>query len=244
MVKKFLLLCGIISSLWYFALNIIVPLQYEGYNIASQTVSELSAIDAPTRQLWMILCAFYTLLMIAFGCGIWLSADGSKKLKWVAIVIIVDALFGAYWPPMHQREVLAAGGGTLTDTLHIAWTVVHLVLMLLMIGFSAAALGKGFRIYSFATVLVFLVFGFLTGMESPGMETNKPTPNIGILERINMAAYMMWIIVFAIVLLRKQKKGIEAAVRQKSSQLNILRQSANTGLQMDGRDTLTENKHV
>ena len=206
LLQKFLLICGIISSAWYFVINIIVPLQYEGYNIASQTVSELSAIDAPTRTLWIILCVFYTLLMIAFGCGIWLSADSSKKLRFVAMVIIFDAVFGSFWPPMHQREVIAAGGGTLTDTLHIVWTIVHLALMLLMIGFGAAALGKGFRIYSAATIIVFLVFGILTSMESPGIEANKPTPYIGIWERVNMGAYMLWVVVFAILLLQRENK--------------------------------------
>jgi hypothetical protein len=205
-LQKFLLICGIISSVWYFVINIIVPLRYEGYNIASQTVSELSAIDAPTRTLWIILCVFYTLLMVAFGCGIWLSADSNKKLRFVAMVIILDAVFGSFWPPMHQREVIAAGGGTLTDTLHIVWTIVHLAFMLLMIGFGAAALGKSFRIYSAATIIVFLVFGILTSMESPGIEANKPTPYIGIWERVNMGAYMLWVVVFAILLLQRENK--------------------------------------
>jgi hypothetical protein len=211
-LKKILLICGMMSSAWYFAINIIVPLQYEGYHIASQTVSELSAVDAPTRMLWMTLCIFYTLLMIAFGSGIWLTAEGNKKLRFVAVVIIFDALFGSFWPPMHQRESLAAGGGTLTDDLHILWTFVHLVLILLMIGFGASALSKGFRIYSLATILIFLVFGTLTAMESPGIEANKPTPYIGIWERINMGAYMLWIVIFAIMLLRRKKTETFIAV--------------------------------
>ncbi len=209
-LNKILLYCGILSSLWYVAINIIVPLQDSSYNIASQTVSELSAINAPTRMLWIILCFFYTLLMIAFGCGIWLSADGNKKLRFVAVVIILDAVFGSFWPPMHQRGTVVTLTGTLTDTLHIVWTTVHGALMLLMIGFGAAALGKGFRIYSAATIVVFLVFGILTGIESPGLQANKPTPHIGIWERVNIWAYMMWVIVFAIVLLRKERTGVES----------------------------------
>jgi hypothetical protein len=205
-LQKFLLIFGIISSSWYFVINIIVPLQYEGYNIASQTVSELSAINAPTRTLWIILCVFYTLLMIAFGCGIWLSAASSKQLRFVAMVIILDAVFGSFWPPMHQREVIAAGGGTLTDTLHIVWTIVHIALILLMIGFGAAAMGKSFHIYTAATMIVFLVFGILTSMESSAMEANEPTPYIGIWERLSMGAYMLWIVVFAILLLQRENK--------------------------------------
>jgi hypothetical protein len=35
-------------------------------------------------------------------------------------MFIAHDVTGFFWPPMHQREVLAAGGGTRTDTMHIA----------------------------------------------------------------------------------------------------------------------------
>jgi Protein of unknown function (DUF998) len=206
MVRNSLLICGIISMLWYVAINIIVPMQYPGYDIASQTVSELSAIDAPTRTFWFVLCIFYSLFFIAFGSGIWLSANGNRKLRFVAAVVLFDAVFGFFWPPMHQRMIIAAGGGTFTDTLHLVWAFVHLGLMLLMTSFGAAAIGKSFRIFSVAIVLVFIVFGILTTKESLGIEANLPTPHVGIWERINIGAYMLWVIVFAIMLLRRNNK--------------------------------------
>lgn len=210
MVRKSLLVCGILSMLWYVAINIIVPMQYPGYDGASQTVSELSAIDTPTRTLWLVLCLFYSLFFIAFGAGIWLSGKGDQKLRLVAAVIIFDAVFGCFWPPMHQREVIAAGGGTLTDTLHLVWAFVHLVLMLLMIGFGAAALGKSFRVFSVAVVVIFFVFGILTTKESIGIEAGLPTPHAGTWERINIGAYMFWVIVFAILLMRRNDKMAQA----------------------------------
>ena len=203
MVRTSLLSCGILSMLWYVVINIIVPIQYPGYDIASQTVSELSAIDAPTRPFWFVLCIFYSLLFIAFGAGIWLSANGNRKLRFVAVVIVFDAVLGFFWPPMHQREIIAAGGGTLSDTLHLVWAFVHLILMLLMIGFGAAVFGKGFRIFSAGIVLVFIVFGTLTAIESRGIEADLPTPYVGIWERINIGAYMVWVVVFSILLLLK-----------------------------------------
>jgi hypothetical protein len=205
MVRKVFLSCGILSILWYLAINIIVPPQYPGYDIASQTVSELSAIGAPTRGLWSVLCIFYTLLFIAFGIGIWLTAKGSPKLRIVAAVVLFDAVFGFFWPPMHQREVIAAQGGTITDTLHVVWAFVHLGLMLLMIGFGAAAFGKSFRIFSIAIVLTFILFGILTTQESMVLEAGLPTPNVGIWERVNIGAYMLWVVVFAFALLRREK---------------------------------------
>ena len=208
MLKRSLLICGILAMLWYVAINVIVPLQYPGYDIASQTVSELSAIDAPTRRLWFILCIFYSLFFIAFGLGIRLSANGNRKLQIVAGVIIFDAVLGFFWPPMHQREIIAAGGGTISDTLHLVWAFVHLVLMLLMIGFGAAALGKGFRIFSAAIVVIFIIFGTLTTIDSRGIETNLPTPFVGIWERINIGAYMLWVVVFSMMLMKRNNQPV------------------------------------
>lgn len=206
MAKKGLLICGILAMLWYVAMNILVPLQDPGYDSASQTVSELSAINAPTRTTWFVLGIFYSLFFIAFGIGIWLSSRGNRTLRIVATVILFDAVLGFFWPPMHQREILAGGGGTLTDTLHVVWAFVHLILMLLMIGFGASVFGKGFRIFSVVIVLVFMVFGILTTIDSPGVNANLPTPYIGIWERINICAYMLWVIVFALKLLKRNSK--------------------------------------
>lgn len=208
--RKILLFCGILAMLWYVAMNIVVPMHYPGYDIPSQTVSELSAIDAPTRALWAVPGMFYSLFFIAFGIGIWLSAKGNRQLHFVAAVVIFDALIGFFWPPMHRREVIAAGGGSLTDTLHIVWAFVHLALMLLMIGYGASVFGKGFRIFSVVVVLIFLLFGILTTIESRGLEANLPTPHIGIWERINIGAYMIWVIVFALMLIKRNNRFVNA----------------------------------
>jgi hypothetical protein len=206
MARNSLLICGILAMMWYVAINIIVPVQDPGYDIASQTVSELSAIGAATRPLWTILCLFYSLLFMAFGWGTWLSGNGNRKLRLVAAVIVFDALIGFFWPPMHQREIIAAGGGTISDTLHLVWAFVHLLLMLMMIGFGAASFGKAFRVFSAVTVLVFIVFGALTSKESVGLESGLPTPHIGTWERINIGAYMLWVVVFAMQLMKRNYK--------------------------------------
>lgn len=75
------LICGILSSLVYVAMNVFVAMRWEGYNSASQTVSELSAIGAPTRSLWVLPAAFYTLLVTAFGWGVWKSAGRIRALR-------------------------------------------------------------------------------------------------------------------------------------------------------------------
>jgi hypothetical protein len=162
MVKN-LLICGILSSVLYVLMNIFVPMQFEGYSIPSQAVSELSAIDAPTRPLWVSLAMIYILLFAAFGWGIRKSANGNHPLRIVGVLIIVYTIINFYWPPMHLR----GNELTLTDTLHIVWAMMTLLLMMLIMGFGAAALGRSFRLYTIATFVVFITFGILIGTEAP-----------------------------------------------------------------------------
>jgi len=106
---------------------------------------------------------------------------------------------------MHQREVLAAGGGTWSDTLHVVLGLMTVLFMLVAIGFGATAFGKAFRLYSIVTILILFVFGALTGLESPRLQANLPTPWIGLWERINIMGFLLWVAVLAIALLRTER---------------------------------------
>lgn len=205
LLNKLLFACGILSSLLYVAANIFVPMQYPGYRLASHTVSELSAIGTPTRQLWVQLLSVYSILVVSFGWGIWRSAGNNRRLRTVGMLIALYAIVGIFWPPMHQRDVLAAGGGTLTDTFHIAFTFITVPLMLLVMGFSATSFGKTFRVYTIISLVMVIGFGVLTGLASPRMEADLPTPWMGVWERISIGAYMLWVVVLAIILLRTTK---------------------------------------
>ena len=207
LTKKILLVCGILSSLLYIIMNIVTAMMYDGYDVNSQTVSELSAIGAPTRSLWVPMGLLYGLLIIAFGYGISLSAENNRRLKIVGIIFIIDGFIGFFWPPMHTREVLAAGGGTITDTLHIVWTCIHIPLVMLCIGFGAFAFGKKFLVYSIVTFLILMVAGIFTGIDGPKISRDLPTPWIGVWERITIAAYLVWMVVLSIILLKKQRES-------------------------------------
>jgi hypothetical protein len=184
-------------------------IKFQGYSLASQTVSELSAIGVPTRNLWILLGFVYQALMIAFGLGLWLSAGRKYILRTMGgLLLFAYGVLGFVWPfaSMHQREVLAAGGGTYTDILHLILGGLTVLSGLLAIGLGAAAFGKRFRLYSIATILVLLVFGILTGLDGPRMQANLATPLVGIWERINITGFLLWIIVLATLLFQSQKK--------------------------------------
>jgi len=200
MTRDILLVCGIVSSLLYVAMNVFVPMQWEGYSSASQTVSELSAIGAPTRPQWVLLGIAYTLLVTAFGFGVWRSARLSRPLRVVGGLMVAYGVISLAWPlaPMHLR----GEGFTLTDTMHVILAAVTVFLMLLAIGFGTAVFGKRFRLYSIATLVILFAFGALTFRESPRIAANLPTPWIGVWERINIGVFLLWVVVLAIALLR------------------------------------------
>jgi hypothetical protein len=103
---------------------------------------------------------------------------------------------------MHQREILAADGGTLSDTLHLVLVAVGAIIFFSEIGLAAAALGRSFRFYSIATALAMLVFGIITSLYAPQVQNDEATPWVGIYERINAYGYMLWVTVLAIALAR------------------------------------------
>ena len=200
MPRKALLICGMLSSLLYGTM--IMAIRYEGYNPISQVPSELTAIGAPTRSLWMRLGPIYDALVVAFGVGLWVSANRNQALRIVGGLFAgFGILSGIAWPfaAMHQRAVLAAGGGNLPDALHVILGILTVLFMLVVIGFRAAAFGKPFRLYSIITIVILFVFGTLTGLESPRLQANLPTPWMGLWERISILGFMLWVVVLAVV---------------------------------------------
>lgn len=193
----------LLSSLLYVGMNVVGAMKFAGYSSVSQTVSELSAIGAPTRTLWVVLAFLYTLLVLAFGYGVWRSAGQNRRLRTVGGLLIAYGALGALWPfaPMHLRGAQF----TLTDAIHIGLGAVTVLLMLLAIGTGAAAMGKHFRVWSIVTLLILVVFGVLTGFDAPSIAGNLPTPWVGLWERINIGSFLLWVVVLAISLLRSTR---------------------------------------
>lgn len=203
--RRALLVCGVAAALTYGAMNAFIPLLWPEYHVASQTVSELSAIDAPTRPLWFGLGLVYTALYAAFGIGVLHAARGARSLRVAGALIVACAVVGLYWPPMHLRSFSAVHGATLTDTLHIVWTAAWGLLSMTAMGFAAAAFGKRFRLFTALSVAVMIGFGMLTSREAPNVPIDLPTPTIGVWERINIGMFYAWVIAFAASMLRRER---------------------------------------
>lgn len=90
---KLLLSCGIISSVLYIATDIFAATLWRGYSYIDQSVSELSAIGAPTRSLSIVMLFLYNPLLIAFGTGVWKAAGPKRGLRVTGMLW----LFGGCW---------------------------------------------------------------------------------------------------------------------------------------------------
>jgi hypothetical protein len=201
MSRRYLLYSGIVASLLYVATTFAAPLFWEGYDSAAQTVSELFAIDAPSRMFVTPLFALYSILMIAFGLGIWHIAGRKRGVRAIGGLLIareVLGLYGSLFAPIHLR----GEPGTFSDTMHAIITMIGVLIYLVAMSLGVAVLGKRFRLYSIGTLLILAVFGALAGMQGPDLAANLPTPMMGVWERINIFATMLWIIVLAFTLLR------------------------------------------
>ncbi len=202
MARKTLLVCGILSSLVYIGADVVAAGRWEQYSYTSQMISELMAIDTPTRPMLVVLFTISNLLATAFGVGVWLSArPGRRALRvaaWLFVAYGVVGEFALLFCPMHMREAAK----TATDTRHIIATAALVLITFLYIGFAAAARGKTFRLYSIATVIVLFIFGALSGLQGPRIDQGLPTPGFGLMERVNIYASFLWMAVFALALLR------------------------------------------
>ena len=194
-VRKILLACGPLSALSYIGWRELAALRWEGYSRISNSISELQLTGTPTKSLldpwegWV-----YSALSLAFGVGIWLSAQGSRSLRVVGALMILPAAANPLWLLFGEANLAA----------HLALAVMGIVSWLGAMGFGAAALGKRFRIYSLVTLAVVVAFNALALSYAPEVNAGEPTPFIGLYERIAFGAYYLWQSVLAVALWRRR----------------------------------------
>jgi len=202
---KVLLACGIASSVVYVAADVLASMRWEGYRYADRAVSELLAVGSPTRAFMTGPMIAYNLLIMAFGIGVLLVAERKRSLKvsgglLVAYSIVSWAGFMLF--PLRPDSALTASGAMpLSGVLHSVTTMLLVLLMFLFIGFGSGARGKGFRWYSIATIVLVFAGGLLAGSQVNRIAAGLVTPGAGLLERANIYSSLLWVAVFAGVLL-------------------------------------------
>ncbi len=205
-----LLACGLLYGLTYMLANdVIAATIYDGYSRLDQAISELSGTDAPSKAFLTAALPVFTLLVIGFGIGVWKAAEESRTLRVTGGILIAQGLVFPLWLlfPMTSREEMVDGATRSNDVGHLVLTGAAVLFILAEMGFSAAALGKRFRIFTLATAATTLSFGAATGLMTSGIEDGDPTPWMGFVERVSYGAWLLWMAGLAIVLLRREPVG-------------------------------------
>ena len=161
MVRQVLLLCGLLSSLFYVATDVAASWQYEGYSYVDQNYSELLATGAPTRFFLLVVSAAYNLLVATFAVGVFTSARPKRTARITGMMMALYASLSMITPLFFQMDMREAEA-TPRGSLHGAMTAVMSLFILLSIGFGAFLSGRWFRLYSFATLALVVTFGVLT----------------------------------------------------------------------------------
>lgn len=196
------MVAGVLSSLVYAAIDLASAARYPGYSIVNQAISELSAVGAPesSTSLWQILGPVYGILFAIFALGVLLTGQGNRWLTVSAWLMLAFIAWGAMWPffPMHERGMER----NLSDVGHLILGGGSLTLFTCFIGFGAFALGRRFQAFSLATMVTVFLAGLATFAYVPRMNAELPTPWLGVIERVMIYGYLLWIAALAIALMR------------------------------------------
>lgn len=212
MGRKILLACGALSSLDYLVATLLGALQWPAYSSVSQSVSELMAIEAPSRPIVTGILTLYAPFILAFAGGLWLTAGSQRSLRILAGIVAVYGILNLFAGLFPMHLLGATPEMTFTDKMHIFVTFLLVLFIFLLMGVGATALGKGFRLYSIVTIGVVLLFGALAGRDGFRMAAHLPTPWLGVTERVNIFGFQLWFAVLSIRLMG-EKPGTKSALR-------------------------------
>lgn len=202
-LQRAMLGAGILALGIYLTADVVGGHRYPGYGFTSHTISELAAVGAPTASLVGPLFMMYPVLELAFAVGVLREAAGwNRALRFSGTMLIASSALGiaSAWFPMQAPRGM---GSVAADMPHIIVMSGIVLFLLLAIGFGGFALRRRFRLYSLGTVLTVLVSGALTAQYIARVGAGEPTPGLGIIERIEVYATLVWIAVLAIALLRR-----------------------------------------
>jgi hypothetical protein len=206
-LPKFMFLCGIFAGLLFIGTDLLAGNLWKGYNFTSQSISELSAFDAPTRLFVLFSNFIYYSFLITFGVGIWKTAGQNRILRTTAGLIlgnaVVTVITSVFFP-------MRLGESASINSIHVMLMMAAMLCFLLAIGFGAALFKNWFRFYSIGTLLAYLALTILGLFVFPRLARGDPVSRVGIQERVMVLGYLLWVVMLAVNLLRVEKNKLEA----------------------------------
>jgi hypothetical membrane protein len=208
-MKKWYPVLGLLAPLIYAMAVIIGGFMLPGYSHIYNTISELTASDAPKIPFIQILFTLYNLSLMLFGLGMYryLETPNRNRTRLAAFLLVCIGILGLgmYFYPQDPRNIAM----TLNGKAHIILAGIASLLTMIAIiqagmGFkNSSRLGR-LRLYSYITFGLVFITGGLAGA---GVANNSPLG--GLFERLTIGAFMQWVVVISVSILKmKQKQEI------------------------------------
>lgn len=202
-MKKLYPIFGIIGPIIYILAVIVGGAIRSDYSFLYNTISELTITDAPNVVLISILFGIYNFSILIFGTGAFLDEkiDHSRKYKTATLMLAIIGLLGLLllFFPQYPRNAAITFQGTIHIILAGITSLLTLISVLLMgLNFRKYEETKNFSFFSFIFFIIILISG---GVAAVSVGSNSPFG--GLFERITIFAFMIWIIVFSYLIIKK-----------------------------------------
>lgn len=194
------LACGLAAPVLFLATDLLAIARSAGYSPMRQSISELTAVGAPTRALVTVLHVTRDALLVAFGGAVTSTAGDSRVLAATGRLVAANAALDAFataavprdyasptWAPRNTANtmVMAAGVGCFVAAM----------------GAGAVALRGPFRAFSAG---IPLSYGLLTALSLLLRPRDELPSSTGTQERTMAYSYQVWVAVLASLLLRRR----------------------------------------
>ena len=198
MFTRLWLVCGILASAAYLIADVGGGLRWPGYSFLDYSISEIAALDTPSRPFAVKVFALHGVLLAAFVAGV-LRGPYPRAAKHAAAFLGLIAVIGAIaaFFPIRQRGVALSRN----EEIHMLLTLASVLCIVAAMITGGQSSGRGFRRFSKATIVMTLFFGAMAGSYAPQLSAGTPTPWLGVVERLSVYSYLLWIAAFANMLL-------------------------------------------
>ena len=118
-IHRYLSLSGLFGGVFYFSHIIMGRIFYKGYNPLTQTVSDLTALNSPSRNIASIFSMFYGICTVIFVIYFFYFCKGKLNIiitlgSFLFCIMAVISFFGYTFFPLST----AGYAGTFQDKMH------------------------------------------------------------------------------------------------------------------------------
>jgi len=189
-IVKLIPLLGIFSVILYFLHVILGEIFYEGYNPLAQAISDLTALNSPSKNIAGLFSMLYGICSVIFSIGFftYLRNKINKAItvsSFIFCLMNTISFFGYTFFPLSE----AGYAGTFQDKMHVIVTVLVVLftvisIILYSIGFLKADKYKYLGIISICTFVLLIAGVMLLNI--------LPKELLGLAERINVYSIVIY----------------------------------------------------